>query len=259
MEALGSPTRGPHLVAALGTPHRQPRPYTAEKALALVIDMNLSKCQYQLMRKSAKSQGADKLYPPYHRVAKAKVACLPHADDVMVTASRAEVRLQALLDLTARRLLTLQQVILETLSETEAAELVLLSKWGMDGSSNHSRYKQGGLVEDYHMFVTSLVPLRLVTTAGTVVWNNDLPNSPRYCRPLALAFQKETPELIREECLRVEGEAVQLNPLREGRYQVSYQSQLTMLDEKAVGAISETGSTQTCTICEATPRQINPG
>ena len=74
MEALGSPTRGPHLVAALGAPHREPRPYTAEKALALVIDMNLSKCQYQLMRKSAKSQGADKLYPAYDRVTKAKVA-----------------------------------------------------------------------------------------------------------------------------------------------------------------------------------------
>ena len=70
----------------------------------------------------------------------------------------------------------------------------------MDGSRNHSRYKQGGLAEDYHMFVTSLVPLRLVTTAGTVVWNNNTPNSPRYCRPLALAFQKETPELIRDEC-----------------------------------------------------------
>ena len=55
-------------------PAPRARPYSAEKALALVIDMNLSKCQYQLMRKSAKSQGADKLYPAYDRVTKAKVA-----------------------------------------------------------------------------------------------------------------------------------------------------------------------------------------
>ena len=38
---------------------------------------------------------------------------------------------------------------------------------------------------------------------------------------------------------------------------MSYQSQLAMLDEKAVEATSETGSTQTCTICGATPRQMN--
>ena len=197
------------------------------------------------------------LYPSYDRVRDAKLACLPHPDDETITASRGEVRLQALLDLTAGRLLLLQRDVLETLTEPDAAGLVLLCKWGMDGSSDHSRYKQQGLAEDSHMFVTSLVPLRLVTESGTVIWNNATPNLARFCRPLALAFQKETAELTRAERRRVELEESKLNALRAGRYQVSYRIQLTMLDRKAVGALTETASTQSCTMCGATPKQMN--
>lgn len=55
-----------------------------------------------------------------------------------VTDSSAKIALQALLDLTVNR-------IFETIRSPDAIQdkqLILISKWGFDGASNQSRYKQ---------------------------------------------------------------------------------------------------------------------
>ncbi|CAB3250240.1 unnamed protein product [Arctia plantaginis] len=54
--------------------------------------------------------------------------------------------------------------------------LKLISKWGFDGASNQSRYKQKieGEQDDSSIFMTSLVPLKL-TDGDNTLWNNPKP------------------------------------------------------------------------------------
>jgi hypothetical protein len=75
--------------------------YTADEALALMLDCKLSKEDYQTLRSGALQKGS-KLYPSYHSVLEAKERCIP---PVTVTDYSAEVKLQELLDLTVRRIL----------------------------------------------------------------------------------------------------------------------------------------------------------
>ena len=89
-------------------------------------------------------------------------------------------------------------------------KLKLYFKYGFDGSSSQNSYKQkfteenGDSIDNSNIYVSSLVPLKLVTVAenGTVskiLWVNDKPSSPMYCRPISIKFAKETTELIRRE------------------------------------------------------------
>ena len=147
VEAVGSPVRGPPLAAALSSAEKSgPRPYTPEEALALLVDLGLSKSQYVSLQQQAKHRGAD-LYPTYDRVRQAKAASLPPLGSVVVAAdsAAAELSLQTLLDHTAERLLQLPTVRravgaadLAT-GPAESPRLTLSIKWGMDGSTGHSQ------------------------------------------------------------------------------------------------------------------------
>lgn len=70
--------------------------------------------------------------------------------------------------------------------------LKLFCKWGCDGSSGQSEYKQvlpeeSDLISDANLFIASLVPIRLIDeTTNTVVWKNETCSSVRYCRPILL-------------------------------------------------------------------------
>ena len=85
--------------------------YSEDEALCLLIDAQLSKRQYTTIRLQAKAKGAD-IYPAYKNVRAAKERCYP--DPVTATESGCEVGLQAILDLTARRLLLVQKAVLGT-------------------------------------------------------------------------------------------------------------------------------------------------
>ena len=45
------------------------------------------------------------------------------------------------------------------------------------------------------MFLASMVPLRLRTEDGRVIWANPKPNSTFFCRPISFIFEKESKEL----------------------------------------------------------------
>lgn len=72
-----------------------------EKALSLIIDTNLSKRQYQLLRNNAKENNLN-LYPPYNTIRNAKQLCYP--SDITATEHSVCVTLQSLLDHTVSRL-----------------------------------------------------------------------------------------------------------------------------------------------------------
>lgn len=111
--------------------------YPPEEALALILDLSLSKSQYQQLKSSARDFGVD-IYPTYKpTVVEAKKQCYPSS--LEITDKFASVDLQDILNLTTGRLLS-------TFSDDAFVEIepkvTLLSKWGCDGSSNHCQFKQ---------------------------------------------------------------------------------------------------------------------
>jgi len=77
--------------------------YTANEALALKLQLGLGKNKYKLLRMGMVARGLPDMYPSHEKVEKAEHECLP--SDISVTEHGAEVRLQALVDHTAARLL----------------------------------------------------------------------------------------------------------------------------------------------------------
>ena len=84
---------------------------------------------------------------------------------ISITETTAEVELQALLNHTAERILhTQSEVGLLHCFEENDIELALISKWGCDGSSGQSEYKQKFHDEscsDANIFFPSFMPIQL--------------------------------------------------------------------------------------------------
>lgn len=79
-------------------------PYSEDEALALVMDVKLTKSQYILIRLQAKNKKAH-LYPSYNNVRVAKSPCYPNQNYISISETRAEVELQGLLNHTISRII----------------------------------------------------------------------------------------------------------------------------------------------------------
>uniref|UniRef100_A0A2H1VFM7 SFRICE_040898 n=1 Tax=Spodoptera frugiperda TaxID=7108 RepID=A0A2H1VFM7_SPOFR len=185
------------------------------------------------------------------------------AEDIECTESYAVVGLQSLLDHTVKR-------IFMTKTKDNSSEMndtcTLDSKWGCDGSSGHSEYKQAFDEEDIsdeNLFLTSLVPLRLTDAKNdtNVHWFNNTPSSTRLCRPVQFQFTKETREMIKNEISRMEGEIKNLNESIvnvDGKiYKVKHNLMFTMIDGKVAQTVTDTASNAVCFICKAKPTEMN--
>lgn len=147
-----------------------------------------------------------------------------------------------------------------------SAQLIarLIFKWGCDGSSGFSEYKQKfSKVEfsDANVFITSLVPLRCLIN-DVVVWDNPLPSSTRYCRPVRLQLIKETTDVIVSEKNRmsnaITGLCLYSMQLVDGlNINVKYDMVMTMVDGKVLNAITETFSAQRCYLCRRSISEFN--
>lgn len=217
----------------------------ASDALALLINLKLSKFQYENLHKSNKN-----IYPSYPTMAKAKLECLPSS--IVTTESSARVQLQALLDKTSERLLM-------CLGENREKRLKLISKWGVDGASNQSNYKQKSLsntLDDSNIFMASLVPIKLESRNGIIIWENETPNSSRYCRPICFDFMKENSTNVEAVINSLTAEIESLIPTKINDTEIQHDLLFTMIDGKITSYLSNT-STQKCDICKALPSEIN--
>ena len=102
-------------------------PYTADEALAYILDTKQTKDHYIKTRISAKNRGGD-LYPPYRHILAAKKRCYPNG--IVINDFKAEVPLQDLLNHTGKRIIEGQKSVLED-ERTGPKPLELLSKWGV--------------------------------------------------------------------------------------------------------------------------------
>ncbi|CAH1103353.1 unnamed protein product [Psylliodes chrysocephalus] len=98
----------------------------------------------------------------------------------------------------------IEDVISRITTGKHQVSATLVASYGFDGSSGHSEYKQKFLNEtegsqDSSVFPTTLIPLRLTTSNGVVIWNNLTLQSLRFCIPIKLQYVKETKEHMNEK------------------------------------------------------------
>lgn len=169
--------------------------YSPEEALALVVDLKLTKYQYDLLHSQAKERYAD-IYPPYKKVFDPKKDCYPSIESVDVKEVGANIELQSLLDHTVNRIIqTCKMSEIETIDD----DLIATYKWGFDGASGQSLYKQVYQCDienptDESIVMISLIPLQIASSTK-VLWKNDHPSSTRLCRPIRFDFTKENKTL----------------------------------------------------------------
>lgn len=231
---------------------------TGEDALALFIDARFSRHQYNLVRMSSPDR-----YPSYKVLQLEKKKCYPNKCDVKLSDTSVEVKTQAILDLTVERLFKVLNNVVEPLGHENLKNMCLISKWGFDGSSGHSAYKQafhGPEASDSAVFITSFVPIRLLCDEK-IIWQNPRPSSTRYCRPLKISFLKESIEVSLAEKLRVDKEIKQLTSsefmFNNQKIGVSHSLIFCMVDGKICNSLTGTTSTQRCYICNATSKDFN--
>lgn len=235
--------------------------YTTDEALALVMDMKLTKRQYDNMCFGAKRRNF-RLYPPYYRVFAAKNRCYPSSEVTHISEIGFKIDLQAILDLTAKRLVE----TFPTQFAQSTQKLCLVTKWGFDGASGQSSYKQkfeDTNADDSCIFITSLVPivLREENHPEIVHWQNLKPSSTTLCRPINLEFRKETEEYTLRVNAEINQEIDALQPtiLNDENYsmEITHKLYCTMIDGKICNHLSGNKSTLTCFICKATPKEMN--
>lgn len=234
--------------------------YTKEEALALSLDMKLSKRQYTAMYEGSKERNTP-LYPPYTHINQAKTACYLPKEDFKISEMGFEIKLQSILDLTTNRLLMRDDVHLPQ----PCPKLVLMSKWGFDGASSQSQYKQkfqNPQGDDSSIFMASLVPIFIYAKEKPdhIYWKNNKPSSTTLCRPLRLTFERETDENCERMYGQINEEIADLHCTIVDHYQnsieISHVLVCSMVDGKICNVLTNTSS-QSCFICGATPINMN--
>lgn len=239
--------------------HQNQRSLTPVEALALYIDTKLTSHGYKLNRKKSISIG-HYMYPSFYSLRKAKQECCPANEFINIDETSASITLQAILDHTVVRLL--QTIDPSTQKLVEGKSLTLISKWGCDGSSGHSQYKQRfqkqGVTDEF-LFLISFVPLKLYITdhTQTVVWQNPRPSSTRYCRPIAFLFEQETAALAKRECDKIQIQIDNLHPTTYTNTTIEHKLLHTMIDGKMVNILTDTKGSANCYICGAKPSEMN--
>ena len=152
------------------------------------------------------------VFPAYNHVREAKAQCLP--EEIVITETVGSVGVPALLKHTTARVL---QSIPEPEFSTMDRKLTMIGKWGCDGSSGHSEYKQRFAQTEASgakLFLTSFVPLGLqrsdADSSRLTYWRNPKPSSTRFCRPIKFEFVKESSSVILAEVARVREEIANL-------------------------------------------------
>lgn len=221
------------------------------------------------MRVKAKERGCD-LYPSYKRIQETKTQCYPAKEFLDISEIKGEVKLQALLDLTVRRIVEVQKTVFDSIPSEKLSKCVLISKWGFDGSGRQQSYKQNQsdqTFSDSNILMTTLVPLQLLiesdgsTSRKVVLWQNPRPSSTRFCRPIKIEFAKETVASIKREQELVENQIKKLSPtvvdMGYGTLPISHRLTLTMIDGKVSNALTDNKASQKCNVCGALPKEMN--
>lgn len=229
----------------------------------------MTKNAYHKTRLGAKQRGAN-IYPSYDRIRLAKQRCYP--EGIEISEVKATVPLHKLLDHTLDRLCETFEFDNNVKFGDVFTKFNFICKWGCDGSSGHRQYNQtfensenSQNITDASVFLFSFVSLRLTgTTANSnekiILWENPIPSSTRYCRPMKFMYEKETAEVTKNEVGKVEKEISELKPyklnINNDVMSINYTMVMTMVDGKAINTLTGSSS-QICFICKCNPKNMN--
>lgn len=102
------------------------------------------------------------------------------------------------------------------------------------------------------------MPLRLIDdNNGKIFWQNPNPSSIRYCRPIKFEFKHENVENTKEELQYIQHQIDTLIPTNVRGVVVKHDMIFSMIDGKVCNAITDTKSTQRCSLCGLTSKQFN--
>lgn len=239
--------------------------FSPEEALAFFVSFKFTRYQYIGLRDLIVKKGLKKLFPRYDKIIEAKKMCYP--SNVVATNLSVEVPLQNILDHTASRVFEMQkEVVLSTFTNNikeTATNLIMIYKWGSDGSGSQSNYKQKCEGDDSNILTTSIVPLRLQVDHELnkkILWQNPRTSSTRFCRPVRIQFTKETNDVIKAEFSDIENQIDQLSTTKinanNNEYIIHHKLLRTMVDGKVCNSLMSSSS-QKCYICNAGPQQFN--
>ena len=245
-----------------------PTPLTDHEALALIINTGMSKRSYMYLKNAHKAHHS-KILPKYRNITAVREECYP--PNITVTEMCMSVKLQSLCDHTATQLVALQDSLIQSkLTNGEILHCTVLYKYGADGSGSHAKYSlpiNEELTEnndEEHIFATFLCPVQVwieVNDGGSkeLLWQNPVPSSPIYCRPVRLEFVKENDEVIKTEFDRMAAEISDINPTILESICVYHEFIPTMVDGKVVQTLSDSSSSSSCYLClpETTPKGMN--
>lgn len=254
-----SPRRLKRIVKSIPTPSSDTT-FTEEEAIALMLQLGLSRDNYITLRKALSEKGVDVL-PSYDKINEKKKSIIP--PPIEITDRKAVIGLGALLENTALRIAS--DFSSDQLKKINSCDLQLICKWGCDGLSALSEYKQINTSEsssEYKsVFMASLVPLRIrkyadsdsPSTSFDDIWKNSTPGSKAFCRPISFEYIKESKTTTQDLINRIEAEIKNLEPItieiENYSFNMSYDLKLTMIDGKVGNAITGTSSTWYCYIC----------
>ena len=114
---------------------------------------------------------------------------------------------------------------------------------------------------DNSLFTTTVIPLRLVANNKLILWNNQVPQFIRFCRPLKLEYMKDTTEHILKEKNEIDQEIVKLSDFEielsnDKVLKINYMLYMTLIDSKILNILTDTKPNQACPICGATPQKF---
>ncbi|KAJ8682904.1 hypothetical protein QAD02_018696 [Eretmocerus hayati] len=249
------------------TPHRS-KSDLADRALANFVDCRFTRNRYEMNRKFEIEITGESAHPSYYQLRKSKERCYP--DGIEVTETKASLDVQNLFDHTATRLvLTLPGEILDRI---RGKILKLRIKWGMDGLSALTAFKQqwknaennnnvSKQPLDSSLFMISMVPLMLVAEDDEIVWENPTPSSVKFCRPIQFEFVKETAANTTKEYEYYKSKIDNLQPcIMEklgSEFRIYYECQCTMIDGKTCNVLTGQKCCNNCNLCNAKPSQSN--
>ncbi|KAJ2941414.1 hypothetical protein O0L34_g3622 [Tuta absoluta] len=229
-----------------------------DKSLAICTSLSLSKWKYLTLRSFLKEEELVAALPSYAKLLAAKKRCYPSEESIEITERGARIRLQDLLDHTVKRIL----LDFGPVTSTSNEGLKMVWKWGLDGSSSQSNYKQRWTQDasEYNescVVMTSIVPLRLIDGNTLIIWENPAPCSTYYGRPIKFTFSSETADFIKAEESNMNQEIAELIPTTCDNVEIGHELHMTMIDGKVVTSLADVQSHSTCPICLATPSQMN--
>ncbi|KAF2897148.1 hypothetical protein ILUMI_09027, partial [Ignelater luminosus] len=214
-------TRTPTTAKAIGRPAKRKRTaitqskkspikLTSDEALASFVQTKLTKRQYVAIHTETKTHNAELLLT--------KKRCYP--ENITVTEVSTEIRVCA--------------------SSGNSVNVRAIYKWQLnyeqrfvDSDHNH---------DDSFMFVVSCIPIRLVDENDTILWQNNRRSSTKFFRPIKIAFQRETEEMVQKEVAVIKHQISQLRPVEVATDSSVFVVHLTMIDGKIGGIFTEAGS-----------------